>query len=143
MSAHVRRGDDGDGRAKDDDDGGGAEAPDVVHGPATAPLRLPADATGPQADEIQRLLSRMPAGEVLTGLRFAYNRWAAKDAGELRVGRKSIIRGEVHTVSAEQARWRLDNWKEMIAEYRRKGYSYPTISRIKKQLAERAASGPQ
>jgi len=28
----------------------------------------------------------------------------------------------------------LKNWKMMIANYRRRGYSYPTISRIKKLL---------
>lgn len=101
--------------------------------------RLPADATPFQADEIRRLLELMPAAEALSGLRFAHNRWTAKDAGVLKVGRKSMIRMEVHSVSAEQARWRLANWKKMIAEYRRKGYSYPSISRIKKMLAEKAA----
>jgi hypothetical protein len=37
-------------------------------------------------------------------------------------------------LSKEQAQWRLDNWKKMIANYREKGYSYPTISRIKKKI---------
>ena len=76
----------------------------------------------------------MPASEALAGLRFAHSRWTAKDAGTLKVGRKSTIRREVHSVTSEQARWRLDNWKMMIADYRRRGYSYPTISRIKKLL---------
>ncbi len=75
-----------------------------------------------------------PIPEILTGLKFAKNRWAAKDAGTLKVGRKSIIQKEVHSVTMEQAQWRLKNWKMMIANYRRRGYSYPTISRIEKIL---------
>ena len=89
-----------------------------------------------QLEELRGYFARMPIAEVLAGLRFAERRWAAKDAGTLRVGRKSIIRGEIHSVTQEQARWRLDNWPLMRAEYRRRGYSYPTISRIKKALAE-------
>ena len=60
----------------------------------------------------------------------------------LKVGRKSLkfannsTKGEVHSVTAEQAQWRLKNWKMMIANYRRRGYSYPTISRIKKLLIQ-------
>lgn len=80
----------------------------------------------------------MPIEEILTGLKFAKNRWSAKDAGILRVGRKSIIQKEVHSVTAEQAQWRLKNWKMMIANYRRRGYSYPTISRIKKILIQKS-----
>lgn len=99
----------------------------------------PPDANNVQIDEIRMLLAEMPADEVLAGLRFAHSRWSAKGAGTLRVGRKSIIQKEVHSVTAEQARWRLDNWKIMIADYRRRGYSYPTISRIKKLLSARAA----
>ena len=34
----------------------------------------------------------MPVEEVLFGLKFAKNRWTAKDAGVLKVGRKSIIK---------------------------------------------------
>lgn len=102
-------------------------------------VRLSEDTSQAQIDEIKRLILTMPADDVLSGLRFAHNRRVAKDAGELRVGRKSRIRREVHAVSSEQARWRLANWKEMIAEYRRKGYSYPSISRIKKLLAEKAS----
>ena len=78
----------------------------------------------------------MPLKEILTGLKFAKNRWSAKDAGTLKVGRKSIIQKEVHSVTSEQARWRLKNWKLMITNYRKRGYSYPTISRIKKLLVE-------
>lgn len=92
--------------------------------------------TREQLDEMRAHFASMPVSEVLAGLRFAGRRWAAKDSGTLRVGRKSIIRGEIQSVTPEQARWRLDNWPLMRAEYRRRGYSYPTISRIKRALAD-------
>jgi hypothetical protein len=84
--------------------------------------------------KLKEYFKDMPVSEILTGLKFAKNRWSAKDAGTLKVGRKSIIKKEVHSVTTEQAQWRLKNWKMMIANYRRRGYSYPTISRIKKIL---------
>ena len=90
-------------------------------------------------DEIKRIksyFSNMPISEILIGLKFAKNRWDAKDAGTLKVGRKSIINNEVHSITPEQATWRLNNWKLMIKNYRKRGYSYPTISRIKKLLQE-------
>ena len=90
-------------------------------------------------DEIKRIksyFSNMPIHEILIGLKFAKNRWDAKDAGTLKVGRKSIINNEVHSIPPEQATWRLNNWKLMIKNYRKRGYSYPTISRIKKLLQE-------
>ena len=90
-------------------------------------------------DEIKRIksyFSDMPISEILIGLKFAKNRWDAKDAGTLKVGRKSIINNEVHSITPEQATWRLNNWKLMIKNYRKRGYSYPTISRIKKLLQE-------
>ena len=83
---------------------------------------------------IQSYFNEVPLNEILIGLKFAKNRWRAKDAGTLKVGRKSIIQKEIHSVTPEQANWRLKNWKLMIANYRRRGYSYPTISRIKKVL---------
>jgi hypothetical protein len=43
----------------------------------------------------------------------------------------------------EQAEWRLKNWKLMIANYRRRGYSYPTISRIKKHLVQLSKNKPR
>lgn len=95
------------------------------------------DSKRPTDSEIQRLgeyFKEMPVSEILTGLKFAKNRWVAKDSGTLKVGRKSIIQREVHSVTQEQAQWRLKNWKIMIANYRKRGYSYPTISRIKKVL---------
>ncbi len=90
-------------------------------------------------DEIKKIksyFSGMPISEILIGLKFAKNRWDAKDAGTLKVGRKSIINNEVHSITPEQATWRLNNWKLMIKNYRKRGYSYPTISRIKKLLQE-------
>jgi len=91
-----------------------------------------------QQKKLKEYLSEMPIEEVLSGLKFAKNRWTAKDAGVLKVGRKSIIKKEVHSVTSEQAQWRLKNWKMMIANYRRRGYSYPTISRIKKILIQKS-----
>ena len=95
----------------------------------------------PSAEQLKKLkeyFKDMPVEEILTGLKFAKNRWTAKDAGVLKVGRKSIIQKEVHSVTVEQAQWRLKNWKMMISNYRRRGYSYPTISRIKKILIQKS-----
>ena len=85
---------------------------------------------------ISSYFNELPPKEILLGLKFAKNRWVAKDAGVLKVGRKSIVQKEIHSVTSEQAVWRLKNWKMMITNYRRRGYSYPTISRIKKKLIE-------
>jgi hypothetical protein len=90
-------------------------------------------------DDIKKIklyFSNMPISEILIGLKFAKSRWDAKNAGTLKVGRKSIINNEVHSITPEQAVWRLNNWKLMIKNYRKRGYSYPTISRIKKLLQE-------
>lgn len=92
--------------------------------------------TESQIKKLQEYFAEMPLEEILAGLHFARNRWTAKDAGVLKVGRKSIIKREIHSITAEQAQWRLKNWKIMISNYRRLGYSYPTISRIKKLLIE-------
>jgi hypothetical protein len=86
--------------------------------------------------KLKEYFKEMPVSEILSGLKFAKSRWVAKDAGVLKVGRKSIVQKEVHSVTTEQAQWRLKNWKMMIANYRRRGYSYPTISRIKKLLIQ-------
>lgn len=91
-----------------------------------------------QLKKLKEYFKEMPVEEILAGLKFAKNRWTAKDAGVLKVGRKSIIQKEVHSVTKEQAEWRLNNWKMMIANYRRRGYSYPTISRIKKILIQKS-----
>ncbi len=92
--------------------------------------------TDTQIKKLHDYFAEMPMEEILGGLYFAKNRWKAKDAGVLKVGRKSIIKKEVHSITSEQAQWRLKNWKMMIANYRRLGYSYPTISRIKKLLID-------
>jgi len=97
--------------------------------------KLPTDV---ELKKIKEYFKEMPVEEILSGLKFAKNRWSAKDAGTLKVGRKSIIQKEVHSVTAEQAQWRLKNWKIMIMNYRRRGYSYPTISRIKKILIQKS-----
>src|SRR5574342_1307973 len=95
-------------------------------------LQVPSKPSEAEFQVIEDCFREMPIEEILSGLKFAKNRWSAKDAGVLKVGRKSIIQKEVHSVTNEQAQWRLKNWKMMIANYRRRGYSYPTISRIKK-----------
>jgi len=94
--------------------------------------------TNSQLKKLKEYFKEMPVEEIFSGLKFAKNRWSAKDAGVLKVGRKSIIQKEVHSVTLEQAQWRLKNWKMMIANYRRRGYSYPTISRIKKILIQKS-----
>ena len=93
-----------------------------------------------QLKELQEYFFSMPMQELLFGLKFAHKRWTAKNGGFLMVGRKSKIKREIHLLTAEQARWRLKNWKMMIKNYREHGYSYPTISRIKKALKEIAKS---
>ncbi|MCS6768162.1 MAG: hypothetical protein RMJ59_04050 [Candidatus Nitrosocaldus sp.] len=97
-------------------------------------LRLRHDVSGEQLREIQRYLDEMPIEYVLAGLRFSYRRWVAKEHGMLMVGRRSKVRQEVEMLTPEQARWRLENWSRMVRLYREKGYSYPTIHRIRKAL---------
>ena len=87
-----------------------------------------------QSKELAMYLDSLPTSELLFGLRFAFNRQSAANGGYLMPGRKSMVKRETHLLSAEQAKWRLNNWKAMIRTYREKGYSYPTISRIKKQV---------
>ena len=104
----------------------------------TIELSVTKKPTDLQLKKLNEYFNEMPIDEILTGLKFAKSRWSAKDAGTLKVGRKSIIQKEVHSVTSEQAQWRLKNWKMMIANYRRRGYSYPTISRIKKILVQKS-----
>ena len=99
-------------------------------------LKLSELPTDRQIKKLKSYFKDVPLSEILSGLKFANNRWIAKDAGTLKVGRKSILQKEIHSVTVEQAQWRLKNWKMMIANYRRRGYSYPTISRIKKLLIQ-------
>jgi hypothetical protein len=84
--------------------------------------------------EISKYLKSLPAPVLLFGLRFAYKRYMAISGGYLFPGRKSIVKRETHMITRVQAKRRLKNWKSMIRIYREKRYSYPTISRIKKQL---------
>ena len=104
----------------------------------TVELPISKKPTDMELKKLKEYFKEMPVVEILSGLKFAKNRWSAKDAGTLKVGRKSIIQKEVHSVTTEQAQWRLKNWKMMIANYRRRGYSYPTISRIKKILVQKS-----
>lgn len=87
-----------------------------------------------QAREAKMYLEKLSAQDILFGLRFAYNRQTAIEGGYLFPGRKSKVKLETRLLSADQAKWRIKNWKSMIRTYREKGYSYPTICRIKKQL---------
>ncbi|AFU58692.1 hypothetical protein Ngar_c17590 [Candidatus Nitrososphaera gargensis Ga9.2] len=87
-----------------------------------------------QSREFAMYLNSLSPSDLLFGLRFAYNRHAAASGGYLMPGRKSMVKRETHLLSQDQAKWRLNNWKAMIKTYREKGYSYPTISRIKKQV---------
>jgi hypothetical protein len=102
---------------------------------ATFTLRL----TDQQYGEIRRYLDFLTTDMILFGLRFAYKRNTAIAGGFLAPGRKSIIKKETFLLSPKQARWRLDNWKSMIRSYRDRGYSYPTISRIKKEVKKKAS----
>ena len=90
--------------------------------------------TKEQSRELRSYLDYLTPEMILFGLRFAYSRNIAIAGGYLMPGRKSIVKLETHLVSNDQARWRLNNWKSMIRSYRQKGYSYPTISRIKKEV---------
>lgn len=99
-------------------------------------LRSKSHVSGKQLKELQEYFASMPIEEILAGLHFAHKRWTAKKGGFLMVGRKSKVKREIHLLTAEQAKWRLKNWKMMIKNYREHGYSYPTISRIKKSLRE-------
>ncbi len=87
-----------------------------------------------QYDEIKHYFDNMSADLIIFGLRFSYNRNRATIGGYLNSGRKSIVKKETYLMTKKQANLRIKNWKTMIKRYREKGYSYPTISRIKKQI---------
>lgn len=95
--------------------------------------------TKAQQKEVKTYLDSLSVPMILFGLRFAYRRERAISGGYLMPGRKSIIKKETFMLNHRQAKWRLNNWKEMIRSYRDKEYSYPTISRIKKEIKEIAA----
>ena len=96
--------------------------------------------TNAQQKEVQTYLDSLSVGMILFGLRFAYKRERAISGGYLMPGRKSIVKKETMMLNHTQARWRLNNWKAMVRSYRDKEYSYPTISRIKKEIREIAAA---
>jgi len=95
--------------------------------------------TREQSKEMRSYLEYLTPEMILFGLRFAYSRNIAIAGGYLMPGRKSIVKLETHMLSYDQARWRLKNWSSMIRNYRQKGYSYPTISRIKKEVRKIAS----
>jgi len=101
---------------------------------ATFTLKL----TDRQYVEIRKYIDFLTTDMILFGLRFAYKRNTAIAGGFLAPGRKSIIKKETFLLSPKQAKWRLDNWKSMIRSYRERGYSYPTISRIKKEIKKKS-----
>ncbi len=87
-----------------------------------------------QYDEIKNYFDNLSTDLIIFGLRFSYNRNKATVGGYLNPGRKSIVKKETQLMTIKQAKIRIKNWKIMIKRYREKGYSYPTISRIKKQI---------
>jgi hypothetical protein len=87
-----------------------------------------------QSRELTIYVNSLSPSDLMFGLRFAFNRHAAESGGYLMPGRKSLVKRETLSLTRDQAKWRLTNWKAMIKTYREKGYSYPTISRIKKQV---------
>ena len=91
--------------------------------------------------EMKTYTSYLSTEMILFGLRFAFNRYKALSGGYLLPGRKSIVKRETRMLSRAQAQWRLKNWKSMIRSYKQRGYSYPTISRIKKQVRIYASKG--
>ncbi|MDQ3837420.1 MAG: hypothetical protein M3270_10900 [Thermoproteota archaeon] len=93
-------------------------------------LNLPEE----EMKEIEFYVASLPPSELLFALRFAYNRYTAQSGGYLMPGRKSLVKRETLSLTEDQAIWRLNNWRDMIKNYREKGYSYPTICRIKKQV---------
>ena len=87
-----------------------------------------------QGREIVYYINSLPAKDLVFALRFAYKRYTAETGGYLMPVRKSFVKRETLSLTHDQANWRLNNWRAMIKTYREKGYSYPTISRIKKQV---------
>jgi len=52
--------------------------------------------------KLKNHFKEVPLSEILSGLKFANNRWVAKDAGVLKVGRKSILQKEIHSVTVDR-----------------------------------------
>lgn len=84
--------------------------------------------------EIRKYLDALPLDLLISGLRFSYNRHIAEKGGYLNPGRRSIVKSETSFLNKKQAEVRLKSWKIMVKKYREKGYSYPTIHRIKVEL---------
>jgi hypothetical protein len=87
-----------------------------------------------QYEEIKNYFDSLPFDLIIFGLKFSYNRNKATVGGFLNPGRKSIVKRETQLLTSKQAQIRIKNWKIMVKRYREKGYSYPTISRIKKRI---------
>ncbi|MFZ0326306.1 MAG: hypothetical protein WBQ25_10640 [Nitrososphaeraceae archaeon] len=87
-----------------------------------------------QNKEIRFYIDSLTTDMIIFGLKFSYRRARAQSGGYLMPGRKSKVKRETLLLTTEQANWRLANWKTMIQNYRHMGYSYPTISRIKKAI---------
>lgn len=85
-------------------------------------------------NEIRSYFEKIPLDVIISGLRFANNRYRANVGGYLNPGRKSLVKKETALLTKKQAKVRLKNWKIMIKKYRESGYSYPTIYRIKMRL---------
>ena len=58
-------------------------------------LKLSESPTEHQIKKLKNYFKDVPLSEILSGLKFANNRWVAKDAGTLKVGRKSILQKEI------------------------------------------------
>lgn len=84
--------------------------------------------------EVRSYFEKLPMDVILSGLRFSNKRYLANLGGYLNPGRKSIVKMETSLLTKKQASVRLKNWKILVKKYRQKGYSYPTIYRIKVQL---------
>ena len=65
----------------------------------TVELPISKKPTDLELKKLKEYFKEMPVTEILTGLKFAKSRWSAKDAGTLKVGRKSIVQKEVHSVN--------------------------------------------
>ena len=62
-------------------------------------LKLSEQPTDNQIKKLRSYFKDVPLSEIISGLKFANNRWVAKDAGTLKVGRKSILQKEIHSVT--------------------------------------------
>jgi hypothetical protein len=91
-------------------------------------------ASNSEYNEIRGYFEKIPLDVIISGLRFANNRYRANIGGYLNPGRKSLVKKETALLTKKQAKFRLKNWKIMIKKYRERGYSYPTIYRIKMRL---------